>query len=168
MQPKSEYLDLRKLAFETPRMGDPPEDEREFGIYVFINENQRRSRIYTIRSFICGDASVYISEEGGYLGGIGVPDVSSVGRDTLPALEKIAQFMQRTDSIDLPEEGNGVFCLLTRRGRLRRSARNIEQNAKSLDFSLHLFGQALITRMHQAKMATVGKLTPIQPEVQAK
>ena len=157
MTPAPTYLELRELALDTPPIGDPPagDDERS-GVFGFVNEYQLHSKIYTISSFVTGDASVYLSQGGGYLGGVGVPNVASIGRETLPELEKIAQFMERTDSIELPKEGENIFYLLTHRGRLRRSARDITQDVKSIDFSLHAIGQAVITRMHDAKKPKTG------------
>jgi hypothetical protein len=84
--------------------------------YGVVMETGYREATVAVVSFISGDASVYISHGGGFIGGIGHATVRRAAQDFVSASAKYLPAMQKTDVFPGPADGQTRFFVLTTHG----------------------------------------------------
>ncbi|WP_295651802.1 hypothetical protein [uncultured Mucilaginibacter sp.] len=124
------YLGLRNMAFEmTPEKLGLSLSKNETLAFGIIMEWQMSGAIVTMVSYCTGDASMYFSNGGGFIGG---GQHENVNRATKLFVNKAQDYLNKTaksDSTDLPKNGAIVFYLLTTTGIFSHSEemKDIEQ-----------------------------------------
>lgn len=146
---------LRRKAFET-RLETAPESGRGTpSSYGLIYEFWQRDVLVTLAAFKTGDLSLYFSQGGGILGGIGHENVAQLVRKTMPLLGPLTPQLQRSDEIEPPRPGEMTFTVLTDQGRFRsRFDAMPERDIRNANFQLLALSQGLISELRKAGEAT--------------
>ena len=154
------YAALRDRALRTG-----PDD---LGIRISLNQDAREPAVYgivmdldldgetaTLAAFITGDASLYLSTGGGWIGGIEHPRVVDAARAFIAAADGV-DFNGRAAAIAFPRPASGQvhFYLLTSGGvvLLTAPAEALETGNHAWS-PLYLAGQGVITRFREADEA---------------
>lgn len=154
------YASLRDRALHT--------DLDDLGIRVSLNEGAREPVVYgivmdmdidgetaTLVAFITGDASLYLSTGGGWIGGIEHPPVVEAARHFIEAANGL-DFDGRTAATSFPRPGPGQvhFYLLTSGGVLLLTApADALETGNGALAPLYAAGQAVITRFREVEEA---------------
>jgi hypothetical protein len=101
----------------------------------------------TVLGFPTGDASIYISSGGGYLGGGGHASIAAAAKRWVKEAEAHTQNLQKTERFPLPSAGRVSLYVLTPHGVLTTQASS-EELAKKRHALWPLFyaGQEVITQ----------------------
>lgn len=102
----------------------------------------------TLVSFMTGDASLYLSSGGGFIGGVGHDNVNIA---TINFIKKSENYIDRaslTETTPLPDKNGLTFYFLTNKGKFKATERmqNIE-NEKSQWLDLFYEANKLITEL---------------------
>ena len=131
------------------------EDAREPVTYGIVMDMDVDGETATLAAFITGDASLYLSTGGGWIGGIEHPQVVEAARQFIRAADGI-DFNGRTAAAAFPRPGAGQvhFYLLTSGGVVLLTAPSdaVETGNHALS-ALYLAGQNVITRFREADEA---------------
>jgi hypothetical protein len=100
------YAGLRSLALAV-RQGKlglnlPVIPAIVFGVVVDCG---MEAGVVTITSFVSGEASVYISSGGGFLGGVGRPQINAAAKRSVAAAQEVVEQATDGDDDTLPETG---------------------------------------------------------------
>jgi hypothetical protein len=152
LQPGSapEYLSLRNRALELP----PAEiglalDAPTTGTWAAIMEIYMESSnsVVTVTSFIDGNASIYLSRGGGYIGGFGKPKIHDAAIAFVKAAEEHESQMTTTEKFPFPKAGETIFYVRSGDRTYRASAPTDELDATRHPLSkLWSAGQEVITQ----------------------
>lgn len=104
------YLKLRGLAFEMP----PPANASENEPYAVIMDMGLDQTVVTLVSTSAGDASLYFSNGGGIVGGIGHAPVRKAAKKFVAHSGQFLDKMQMTTANPFPKTGEVRFCCLTK------------------------------------------------------
>jgi hypothetical protein len=119
-----------------------------------IYEFWQRDVLVTLAAFATGDLSLYFSNGGGILGGIGHENVAQLVRKTMPLLGPLTRQLQRSDEIEPPATGEITFTILTDEGRFRSRLDTMpERERENANFQLLALSQGLITELRKASEA---------------
>jgi hypothetical protein len=151
------YADLRARALHTTLRDLPirvslAEDAREPVVYGIVMDMDINGETATLVAFITGDASIYLSTGGGWIGGIEDPRVAEAAHAFLRAADSV-DFNGRTAATAFPRPGPGRvhFYLLTSGGVLPLTATTeaLQTGTHALS-PLYAAGQGVITRVREA------------------
>lgn len=136
------YLDLRNMAINvTPEQLEIELPKGETKIYGVVMDWDLGEGTATLVSFSTGDASLYLSSGGGYIGSGGYENVKTAINNLIINSEKHLNKATLFETTELPEKNGLTFYFLTNNGRFKATERmeNIEnESSKYLD----LFNEA--------------------------
>ena len=123
------YNDLRSLALGASAEQlqlQLSEDKTE--IYGVVMDWDLGDGTATLVSFVTGDASLYLSSGGGYIGGGGHPSVNKALNDFIKKSESYLDKTTLTESTPLPAKNGLTFYFLTNKGKFKATEQmeNIE------------------------------------------
>ncbi len=143
------YNGLRNMAFSATaeQIGvQLPVDQTK--IYGVIMDWDVGNGTATLVSFLSGDASLYLSSGGGFIGGVGHDNVKQAGEAFINKAEKYLGKVTKTEENPLPDKDGVKFYFLTNKGKFvaQESIKNFENNSSEW---LDLFeeGNKLITEI---------------------
>jgi hypothetical protein len=122
MVTENPYLGLRELALRAnrPRAGDPTCEQRgPWGVVVDIG---LREGAVTIFALCDGNASVYLSSGGGFIGGLGHEPIRDAAKSCVTLAAGVVGEMRATSSYPLPAKGEATLYALTDAGVLSARA----------------------------------------------
>ena len=143
-QPKENiYHDLRQLAFNiTPEQLKVPISKDSNKIYgVIMDWSLPPEGIATLVSFETGEASMYLSTGGGFIGGGQHENVKEVVKKYIALAQKYFDKTSKTDTTLLPDKDCVKFYLLTNKGKFVAQEKMINIENESSDW-LELFEEA--------------------------
>jgi hypothetical protein len=130
------YLALRDQALRTTSAtaGQPPGDptNEPFGV---VTDLAFRNGSATVVAMIGGDASIYLSNGGGYIGGAGHDAIKKAARQVVQASREAVAQMRETKEYPLPQPDRVLFYVLTRGGIMSASAEETELENSSQPLS---------------------------------
>jgi hypothetical protein len=145
-----EYLDLRKraLEFAPTVLGLPPDAPTNETWAVIMEIYIDTSNVtVTVTSFVDGNASIYLSPGGGYIGGVGKPKIRNAAMALVRAGAELQSQMMPANEFPLPVAGETVFYV--RKGdrtyRLSVPTRELDGNRHTFS-KMWLAGQEVITQ----------------------
>ncbi len=143
------YNDLRSIALGTT-MDDLQltlSDEKT-EIYGVVMDWDLGDGTATLVSFITGDASLYLSSGGGFIGGGGHDNVIRATNNFIKKSESFLDKAALIETIPLPDKNGLTFYFLTNKGKFKATEQmqNIEDE-KSLWLDLFEEANKLITEM---------------------
>ncbi len=146
------YRDLRNIALaltsEQVGIKIPTDQTKIYGVVMDWDVDKGTA---TLASFISGDASLYLSSGGGFIGGRGHDNVKKAAAAFVTKAEEYLTKATKTDETSLPNNGGVKFYFLTNKGRFvaQEEAKNFEDNSSQW---LELFkeGNNLITELRIA------------------
>lgn len=133
VQPKNNpYNDLRDMALSATaeKIGvQLPMDQTK--IYGIIMDWDLGEGTVTLVSFISGDASLYLSSGGGFIGGGGHENVKEASRSFINKAETYLSKTNKTDVTPLPDKNGVNFYFLTNKGKFvaQEEVKNVETNS---------------------------------------
>lgn len=143
------YSDLRNMALNATleQIGvQLPENQTK--IYGVIMDWDVGEGIATLVAFKSGDASLYLSNGGGMIGGSGHENIRKAAVEFIDKAENYLDKVTKTEVTPLPDKNSIKFYFLTNKGKLvgKESLKNIENNSSEW---LDLFneGNELITEI---------------------
>ena len=149
------YQDLRKQALSVTyeMIGlKKVEGDKNNIVYGVVIDWSRDKGVATIVAYKTGDASIYLSSGGGFIGGIGHTHVVEAAKSLVEYSNKVLGNSVATEDISLPEKGNVKFFLLTTKGIFSH-----QENYKSLErsnsdwSSLFNYANNIITAYREAE-----------------
>ena len=130
-------LNTKKLKIKNYPKQDP------FGL---IMEFAISNHTVTEVAFITGDASIYLSSGGGFIGGQGHKSVVDAAISLVKESKEYMNEMDKTKDYPLPNKGKVIFYILTDNGVLSlKSKESSLQKKKASYWKLYYLGQNLIT-----------------------
>lgn len=143
------YKDLRNLALNaTAEQLQLKLTDNKVEIYGVIMDWDLEEGTATLISFSTGDASLYLSSGGGYIGSGGYDNVKTAINSLIAISEKHLNKATLSETTELPEKNGLTFYFLTNKGKYRATEKmaNIENESSSW---LDLFNEAnkLITEI---------------------
>lgn len=122
------------------------ENDKNNTVYGVIIDWNTNTGIATIAAYKTGDASIYFSTGGGFIGGIGQPTVVDASKSLVEFSNKVLNSSALTKDISLPEKGNVKFFLLTNNGKFsHEETYSSLENSNSDWSSLFNYANNLIT-----------------------
>ena len=112
---KFKYNDLEKFK----SVGD-------YGLYGVIIEMGYEKGFATIACFTSGDASIYFSTGGGYIGGVGKEPIKNASLKLVNTALNFVTDFRKTEQYPAPKLGQTNFYLLTKDGLLWMEAKTSE------------------------------------------
>ncbi|HYV48303.1 MAG TPA: hypothetical protein VFA20_25760 [Myxococcaceae bacterium] len=101
----------------------------------------------TVMALLDGNASIYLSTGGGFLGGVGQPPIRQAAVRMVTIAGELSREAKATSEYPIPAFGQITFYLLTDRGVLTASASEEDlQKARHPFWKLYLAGQDVITQ----------------------
>lgn len=110
------YLGMREMAFsgKSDKIGiENIEDDKVYGL---ITEMAMNPGSASVVSFLTGDASLYLSSGGGFIGAGQHEDVRKMVADKVDGFQKYLSSAEKIDKPELPEIGKVNFNFLTNNG----------------------------------------------------
>lgn len=143
------YFDLRNMALSTTYEQlaiELPKDKTK--IYGVVMEWDLGEGTATLVSFSTGDASLYLSSGGGYIGSGGYESVKTAINCLITNSEKHLNKATLSETTELPEKNGLTFYFLTNIGRFKaiEKMENIE-NESSIYLDLFNEANKLITEI---------------------
>ena len=115
--PDQMYVELRTAALHRKEselgLDVEPNSNQPYGIVMDCNIGQATS---TIVSFATGDASMYYSTGGGWLGGFGVEKVSSASKEFVIVAGEYVDKLNKVSDYPMPPVGFMRFYIITPQG----------------------------------------------------
>lgn len=108
------YMDMRKMAFEvtTEQLGlQIPKDSTK--VYGIITDLDMNGGTATIVTYVTGDASIYLSSGGGFIGAGQHESVKKVTKEFVDNGHLISFKGKQYENTDLPINGNANFYFLS-------------------------------------------------------
>jgi hypothetical protein len=116
------YLDLRDKALRTSastvRLPPNAREDAPFGI---VTDIAFRGGSATVVAMVDGNASIYLSGGGGFVGGSGRAAIQKAATAAIGAARDVIGKMRQTEEFPLPAPDNVQFYVLTSRGVLTAS-----------------------------------------------
>lgn len=105
----------------------------------------------TLVGYDTGDASLYLSNGGGVIGGIGHSEVRNAAHEWVKAAQERLKFFSPTNAFPLPPAGQANIYVLTSRGVLTATGPEEEINSGRLPISpVWYAGQALLANLSRS------------------
>ncbi|MFA6217607.1 MAG: hypothetical protein WDL87_08185 [Candidatus Omnitrophota bacterium] len=140
-----EFAGLRKLALSA-QATDFPEKAGKRGVYGVLMETGYPEYTVTLATFMTGDASLYFSNGGGMLGGIGHETVRKAAIALNRRADEFISSCKKVTEFPMPRPGKTVFYILTQEGIYTTEALEKDLgNNRSLLLPLFAAGQDVIT-----------------------
>jgi hypothetical protein len=142
------YVALRHQALHGSReeLGLPKPDEatKPWGVLMEMTYDEASVTVFGLSD---GNASIYLSTGGGFIGGIGQEPVRRAAIAMVQVAGTLASHLSPTDTFPLPDRGRTIFYLRTEAGVLTGSAteRELAQRRHPLS-PLFFAGQDVITQ----------------------
>lgn len=115
--PDQMYVELRTAALNRTaselELDVDPNSNQPYGVIMDWNVGQATS---TIVSFATGDASMYYSSGGGWLGGYGVEKVNSASKEFIITASEYVNKLDKVSKYPMPPVGFMRFYILTPQG----------------------------------------------------
>jgi hypothetical protein len=146
------YEDLRKMAFSTtPQQLKLSLPADRTAVYGIIMDWELGGGIATVVSYQTGDASVYLSSGGGYIGGGQHQNVSDASKKFISLSQSFLERAAKTDLTSLPGADEVKFYFLTNKGVFmgKENVKNFENDASPW---LPLFNEGNIVLTELRKM----------------
>ena len=128
------YKDLRNLALNaTAEQLQLKLSDNKVEIYGVIMDWDLEEGTATLISFSTGDASLYLSSGGGYIGSGGYDNVKTAINSLIAISEKHLNKATLSETTELPEKNGLTFYFLTNKGKYRATEKmaNIENESSS-------------------------------------
>ena len=130
-------VNTTKLKIENYPKKDP------FGV---IMEFEISNQTVTIVAFITGDASIYLSSGGGFIGGFDHKNINDAAIALIQESKNYVEEMIKIDNYPRPKRGEVIFYILTDSGILTlKSDETSLQNKSIFYWKLYYLGQNIIT-----------------------
>ena len=114
---KQIYQDLRKAALHTSYESLGLEFSGDkIAVYGTFIERRYGDALAIITAYGTGDASVYISHGGGYIGGIGIDAINKAAKDFVGFSQNYLPLAKKSDDFSFPEGLEVKFYFLTNKG----------------------------------------------------
>jgi hypothetical protein len=110
------YSDLRKMAFSTTAEQLELIEIDNDKVYGLVTEMFMNKGTATIVGFLSGDASIYLSSGGGFIGGGNHEDVNSKVKEIIDQIQKYKSKSIKIENADLPKQNEINFNFLTKNG----------------------------------------------------
>ncbi len=110
------YLDLRKMAFSTTTEQLELTDLSNDKVFGLITEMYMNPGTSTIVAYLSGDASIYLSTGGGFIGGGNHEDVNKKVREIIDQIDKFKINAEKIENAELPKANEVYFNFLTKNG----------------------------------------------------
>lgn len=130
------YLEMRKMAFSVSaeQLGlKLPKDSRK--IYGIITDLDVGNGTATVITYLTGDASIYLSSGGGFIGAGQHESVKKVAKDFVNNSNSISSKGMKFKNSELPTKGNANFYFLSNEGQTRISENISKLNSGQSEFS---------------------------------
>ena len=120
-QENNPYSDLRKMALDTTateQLGSIASGDKK-ELYGVVIDWDIGDGIVTLVSFMTGDASLYLSSGGGFIGGGGQENIAKASSNLI---EKAKHYLDRAslaEATPLPGKGELTFYFLTNKGKFK-------------------------------------------------
>jgi hypothetical protein len=139
---KELYEGFRKMAFAfTPADLNIQNPDKVYGIII---EWAVENAVVTLTSFQSGDASMYFSSGGAFLGGIEKPDINAAAKKFVKEAEKYLTLAGRSDDLSYPQGNEVKFYFFTEDGM--HIAKDSTDNKYSALVHLYVEGQNVVTQ----------------------
>ena len=147
---RNPYLGLRDMALHASRekLGIPASETG--AVWGFLMDWAIGNATATIVAYSDGNASVYLSSGGGFLGGIGKEPIRNAAKNAVAIANASKNSATLTTTYPMPEQGEVIFYLLTDEGV--RTARASETELRSHQHAFSRLGdaaQAIVTAYRQ-------------------
>ena len=123
---KEFYGDMRNMALTatTEQLGiNEIENDKVYGL---ITEMDMNNGTATVVAFLTGDASIYLSSGGGFIGGGAHQDVNEKIKIIIQNIQKFKKDAIKVDHVELPKSNEVKFNFLTKNGIYQINAMNDE------------------------------------------
>jgi hypothetical protein len=121
--PAKTYVDLRNLIFQGSRqkLSLPPTSTptEPWGVAMDLSLSSGSA---TVTALSDGNASIYLSNGGGYIGGVGKPAIHNAAQNFVRTAANFQAGMKAVTEFPLPESGEANFYILTDAGVFTASA----------------------------------------------
>jgi hypothetical protein len=141
------YIGMRESAFDNLPIGqgngtDMPE------IYGVVMDYGVSNGSATFTSFYTGDASMYTSVGGGFIGGFAHKMVADASREFVKVSGTYLQYMEKVCEHPLPNQGEIVFYVLTKNGvyMAKDTQKNLNEGRSQFS-TMFIAGNNLITEI---------------------
>jgi hypothetical protein len=152
-EPMETYLGLRNQVLHGSRAQLSLPDR--FGPHTpwgILMDFQTSKRSATVMALADGSASIYISNGGGYLGGIGHEAIRKAAEQAVAVAGEFQPQMKLTKDYPLPQQGTVIFYVLTDSGVFTTEASEDDLVNRRLPLSkLYYAGQEIITQFRLLK-----------------
>jgi hypothetical protein len=146
--PQEVYLGLRNQIFHTtrkqvnlPAVSSPTEP---WGVVMDFDAGKA---VVTVVGISDGNASIYLSSGGGYLGGVGKPPINQAAKDFVRIAAEFQPKMQLVTEYPLPGAGEARFYVLTDAGVFSATASLADLNRHEGPLvKFYAAGQDIITQ----------------------
>jgi hypothetical protein len=123
---------------------EPYDATKPWGVLMEMTYDEASVTVFALSD---GNASIYLSTGGGFIGGIGQESVRHAAIAMVRVAGTLASQMSSTDMFPLPERGRTIFYLRTEAGMLTGSATEQELAQRRHPLSQLFFaGQDIITQ----------------------
>ena len=142
------YVALRHQALHRPRvelgLTKPSEATKPWGVLMETTYDEASVTVFALSD---GNASIYLSTGGGFIGGVGHEAVRHAAVAMVRAAGTAVPLLSPTETFPLPDRGRTIFYLRTEAGVLTGSAteRELAQRRHALS-PLFFAGQDVITQ----------------------
>jgi hypothetical protein len=139
------YLGLRNIAFSMSHKDLSLNSDSE-NPYGAIMEFTLDDNYVTIVSYKTGDASIYLSTGGGFIGGIGHDNVKNASINFIKSVTDNLTLFKKAENNNLPPKGYVNFYALTENGLFLCSDKEKKiQNMNNIFFDMYVAAQNIIT-----------------------
>ena len=151
------YQDLRNLAFTGSKLslGLPAGASANEPWGVLMDTSFTDGNSYTVLAVADGNASIYLSSGGGFLGGVGHESIRKAAKAMVSTAKTFQPKMALTTSYPLPKGGHTTFYVLTDAGVFTATASQEALGRKQHELSpLFYAAQEVITQyrlIHERK-----------------
>ena len=98
----------------------------DYGVYGVIIEMGYEKGFVTIAGFTSGDASIYFSTGGGFIGGVGKEPIKNAALNLVNTALNFVTDFEKTEQYPAPKFGQTNFYILTKDGLLTMEAKTNE------------------------------------------
>jgi hypothetical protein len=140
---------LRQQVFETdPSKADIKEFAGSHEVWGVVMEMGYPEAVVTIVALIDGNASLYFSNGGGVIGGVGHDNVRKAAREMSFVADRFVDDSTPTTEFPQPVKGETIFYILTKKGKFMKRALENDLGEQRHAFSpLFYAGQEVITQL---------------------
>ena len=113
---KNAYIKMRNLALTATAEQLELKDIDNEKVFGLISEMNLDNGTITIVAFLTGDASIYLSSGGGFIGSGTHPDINKKIKEIIKNIDKFKYNARKVNKVKLPSKGEITFNLLTKNG----------------------------------------------------